>query len=58
MSNIHKVAEIKGDTFPEEFDLNSQLDHTDVLELTKKHPDRLTGFYWFNPKSPSEEDWK
>lgn len=58
MNSIHKISEASQDAFIEEFDLNSQLDHSDVLELTQKHPDRITGFYWFNPKSPSEEDWK
>jgi len=58
MDTIHKISEASKETFTEEFDLNSQLDHTEVLKLVKTNPDRLTGFYWFNPKKPSEENWQ
>ena len=38
-------------------DVKSQLDHKEILELTKNHPDRFIGFYWFNPKTATQNDW-
>ncbi len=35
-----------------------QYDHERVKQLTQSHPDRLFGFYWFNPKIASDADWK
>jgi len=32
-----------------------QLDHQDVISLSRKHPDRFYKFFWFNPKIASEE---
>ncbi len=39
------------------FTLKEQYDHEFVLEQVKKHPDRLTGFFWFNPRIAGDEDW-
>ncbi len=34
-----------------------QYNHDEVRDLIKQHPDRLTGFFWFNPRIASDEDW-
>lgn len=33
-----------------------QLDHQDVIDLSKRAPDRFINFFWFNPKIDSEEE--
>ncbi|MGV9204145.1 MAG: amidohydrolase family protein [Promethearchaeia archaeon] len=43
--------------FSAHFDLTSQLDHEPVRKIVSQYPRRVVGFYWFNPKDPSEEDW-
>ncbi|MFO8017284.1 MAG: amidohydrolase family protein [Promethearchaeia archaeon] len=34
-----------------------QYNHETVRKLVKKHPDRLIGFFWFNPATAEEQDW-
>lgn len=33
-----------------------QLDHQDVLDLSKKHPDRFYNFFWFNPNVGQDQE--
>ena len=33
-----------------------QLDHQDVIDLSKKHPDRFYNFFWFNPNIGQEQE--
>jgi len=35
-----------------------QYNHNIVKDLIAKHPQRLYGFYWFNPKIASDSDWE
>lgn len=42
----------------EQFYPDIQYNHKKVKELTQSYPDRLIGFYWFNPKIADAEDWK
>lgn len=54
-SSLEKKA---SPNFSEHFDFISQLDHEPIRRIIKKHPEKLVGFYWFNPKSPHEDDWR
>jgi len=40
------------------FAAKSQYDHIQVLNAVRKHPERLTGFFWFNPRIANEDDWR
>lgn len=44
--------------FIDHFGLKDQLDHEEVLKLVQQNPERLVGFYWFNPKIADDDDWK
>ncbi len=33
-----------------------QLDHQDVINLSKKHPDRFYKFFWFNPNMSQDQE--
>ena len=33
-----------------------QLDHQDVISLSKKHPDRFYNFFWFNPNVSQDQE--
>ena len=35
---------------------NEQLDHQDVIELSRNFPDRFVNFFWFNPKMNQEQE--
>jgi len=37
---------------------NEQYDHEKVKKLVQTYPDRLLGFYWFNPKIADKDDWE
>ncbi|MBD3195184.1 MAG: amidohydrolase family protein [Candidatus Lokiarchaeota archaeon] len=34
-----------------------QHDHTEVINLIKKYPERLYGFCWFSPNIATDDDW-
>jgi predicted TIM-barrel fold metal-dependent hydrolase len=42
----------------EQFYPKTQYSHEKVKELVQSNPERLIGFYWFNPKVADAEDWK
>ena len=42
----------------EQFVQKEQYDHGPVRALVDAHPERLVGFFWFNPKIAEESDWK
>jgi predicted TIM-barrel fold metal-dependent hydrolase len=39
-----------------QFTAEKQLDHEEVKKLTQKHPDRLFGFFWFNPRIATQDN--
>jgi predicted TIM-barrel fold metal-dependent hydrolase len=46
------------DKVVKKFYSTSQHNHQKVRELVQAHPERLIGFYWFNPNVGDEKDWK
>jgi len=44
--------------FLDKFVQKKQYDHEEVRKMVEKNPDRLVGFYWFNPRIADDEDWK
>jgi hypothetical protein len=49
--------EIDEKTYAENLYAKEQYNHDIVRNLVAKNPDRLFGFYWFNPKIASKSDW-
>jgi predicted TIM-barrel fold metal-dependent hydrolase len=43
--------------FLEKFIPKNQYDHEEVRKMVQSNPDRIYGFFWFNTKIASEEDW-
>lgn len=50
--------DMKDQQFLDQFVQKTQLDHEQVREVIEKDPERFIGFFWFNPRIASEEDWK
>ncbi len=48
----------KEEEMTKKFVMKQQYNHEDVRELVQNHPDRLIGFFWFNPRIATEDDWK
>ena len=44
--------------FLNDFLRKDQYDHEALRQLISKNPERLYGFFWFNPKIATEDDWK
>jgi len=44
--------------FLEKFIPKGQYDHEEVRKLVNDHPDRITGFFWFNTKIATDRDWR
>ena len=43
--------------FSDKFSPTGQYDHKQVLENVKSYPDRIYGFFWFNTRIATEDDW-
>ena len=52
-NNMMKAFENYKNKMPKE-----QLDHQDVIELSRNFPDRFVNFFWFNPKMDQEQEEK
>ncbi|MBN1802207.1 MAG: amidohydrolase family protein [Candidatus Lokiarchaeota archaeon] len=50
-----KILDIK--ELLNQFVPKQQYDHEQVRALIKEYPKRIYGFFWFNPKIASEDDW-
>lgn len=55
MSNDENVDE---KTFLNQFVMKQQYNHEEVRKLIQAHPERLVGFFWFNPRIASNDDWR
>jgi len=44
--------------FLNDFLRKNQYDHKELRQIISKNPNRLFGFFWFNPRIASEDDWK
>lgn len=51
-------GQVSDQELAEQFYPKAQYSHKRVKELTESHPERLIGFYWFNPRIADGEDWK
>ncbi|TXT62396.1 MAG: hypothetical protein BAJALOKI3v1_600017 [Promethearchaeota archaeon] len=49
--------EIDEQKYAENLYAKEQYNHDIVRDLVLKNPDRLFGFYWFNPRIANESDW-
>lgn len=51
-------SDIDDEEFMEKFSPSHQYDHELVRKEVGTHPERLTGFYWFNPRIATKKDWE
>lgn len=53
-----KNKQLTDKEFADKFYPKHQYDHENVKKLIDSHPNRLIGFYWFNPRIADEKDWR
>ena len=54
---LRSDVNIKASEFLENFLPKGQYNHEEVSKIAKANPDRIFGFFWFNPKIATKEDW-
>ncbi|MFX1275105.1 MAG: amidohydrolase family protein [Promethearchaeota archaeon] len=61
-ANLDRILKSNGNIgekeYLEDFLRKEQYDHEDLRKIISKNPNKLFGFFWFNPKIANEDDWK